>query len=100
VLHHELPEELAVEAVQVVDAVEQRVARPDAEEQRHLAEPRLQIDDPRRFLAQARKLDAAIYSDGRRAGAAFCAEETPASWAVARAPCVVSRRAAVRRMAP
>ena len=50
VLHHELAQELAVEPVQVVDRVDEAVARPDAEEQRDLAEPRLQVDDDRRAL--------------------------------------------------
>ena len=75
VLHHQLAQELAIEAVQVVDRVEQAVAGPHAEEQRDLAEPGLQIDDDRRSLAQARELDAAVHRHRRRAGAALGAEE-------------------------
>ena len=75
VLRRPAPQELAVEPVQVVDRVEQAVARPDAEKQRDLAEARLQIDDDRRPLAQTRELDAAVHRDRRRAGAALGAEE-------------------------
>ena len=74
-LHHQLAQELAVEPVQVVDRVEQAVARPDAEKQRDFAEPRLQVDDDRRPLAEPRQLDAAVHRDRRRAGAALGAEE-------------------------
>ncbi len=71
----QLAQELAIEPVQVVDRVEQRVARPDAEKQRDLAEARLQVDDDRRPLAEARQLDAAVHRHRRRAGAALGAEE-------------------------
>ena len=71
----QLLQELPVEPVQVVDRVEQREARADAEEQRDLAEARLQVDDDRRPLAQPRELDAAVHRDRRRAGAALGAEE-------------------------
>ena len=53
----------------------QRVAAADAEEQRDFAEARLEVDDHRRPLAQARELDGAVHRDGRRAGAALGAEE-------------------------
>src|SRR5581483_9525342 len=75
VRRHELLEELAIEAVQVVDGVDDREARADAERERDLAEPRLQIDDDRRPFAEARELDGAVDGDRRRAGAAFRAEE-------------------------
>ena len=75
VLHHELAQELAIQPVQVVDRVEQAVARPHAEKQRDLAEPGLQIDDHGRSLAEPRQLDAAVHGDRRRARAALGAEE-------------------------
>ena len=68
-------EEVLVEAVQVLDRVEHREARPHAEEQRHFAEARLQVDDDRRPLRQPRQLDRAVHRDRRRAGAALGAEE-------------------------
>ncbi len=42
VLRHQLLQEVLVEAVQALDRVEHGEARPHAEEQRHLAEARLQ----------------------------------------------------------
>ena len=75
VLHHQLVQELAVEPVQVVDGVEQAVAAAHAEEERDLAEARLQVDDDRRPLAQARQLDGAVHRQRRRARAALGAEE-------------------------
>ena len=100
VLDDQLAQELAIEPVQVVDRVEQAVARPHAEEQRDLAEARLQIDDDRRALAEPRQLDAAV--DRRRSSCRRrpWRRRTPASSPTARAPCAVSRRAAVRRTAP
>ena len=74
-LHHELAQELAIEPVQVVDRVEQAVARPHPQKQRDLAQPRLQVDDHRRLLAEPRQLHAAVHRQGRRAGAALGAEE-------------------------
>ncbi len=75
VLDNQLLEEFPIEPVKVVDRVEDAVARPDAQEQRHFAEARFQIDDHRRLLAQARQLDAAVHRDGRRARAALGAKE-------------------------
>ncbi len=75
VLHHELAQELAIEPVQVVDRVDDAVARPHAEEQRDLAQPGLEVDDDGRSLGDARQLDAAVHGDGRGAGAALGAEE-------------------------
>ena len=97
VLDHQLLQELPVEPVQVVDRVEQRVARPHAEEQRDFAEARLEIDDDRRPLAQARELDGAVHRHRRRAGAALGAEEHERRRRPAARPDAVSRRAAVRR---
>ena len=75
VLHDQFPQELPVEPVEVVDPVEQRIARADAEKQRDFSQPGLQIDDDGGFLAEARQLDAAVHGDGCRAGAALRAEE-------------------------
>ena len=54
VLHDELAKELAIQPVHVVDGVEQAVALTDAEEERDFSEARLEIDDHRRLLAEAR----------------------------------------------
>ena len=75
VLDHELAQEVAVETVQVVERVEQRVAAAHAEEERHLAETRLEIDDDRGPLAEARDLDGRVHRHRRGAGAALGAEE-------------------------
>ena len=100
VLDDELLQELAIEPVQVVDRVEHAVARPDAEKQRDLAEARLQVDDHRSAAcsgARARRRSSPPPSSCRRRP---WRRRTRASCAAGRAPCVVSRRAAVRRMAP
>ena len=75
VLHHELLQELAIEAVEVVDGVQQAIAGPHAEEERDLAEPGLQIDDHRRFLAQTSQFDSAVHRQGRSAGTTLCTKE-------------------------
>ena len=75
VLDHELLQEFAIEPVQVVDRVEDAVARAHAEEQRDFAEARLQVHDDGRALAEPRELDAAVHRDGRRPRAALGAEE-------------------------
>ncbi len=85
VLRHELLEELLVELVQALDRVEHGEARPDAEEQRDLAEARLQIEDDRRPLRQPRELDGAVHRNGRRAGAAFGAKKHVGGAGLARA---------------
>ncbi len=72
---HQLAQELAVQAVQVLDGVEHGEARADAEEQRHLAETRLEVDDRRRLLGDPRQLHGAVDRDGRRPGASLGAEE-------------------------
>jgi hypothetical protein len=54
VFRHQLAQELSVEAVEVVDRIEHAEARPDAQEETHLAKPRLEVDNERRPLAQAR----------------------------------------------
>ena len=94
VLGHQLAQELAIEPMQIVDGIEQREARADAEKERHLAEPVLQVDDHRRALAQARELDAAIDRQRRRAGAALGAEEHQRR---RRRPRALRRRRAVPR---
>ena len=75
VLDHELLEELVVEPVQVVERVEQAVAAAHAEEERHLAEAGLQIDDHGGPLAQARELHGTVHGNRRRAGAPLRAHE-------------------------
>ena len=75
VLDDELAQELLVHPVQVVEGVDQRESRPDAEKQRDLADELMQIDDERRPLRQTRDVDGAVDRERRRAGAAFGAEE-------------------------
>ena len=72
---HELVQEVLVEPVQVLERVEQREPRAHAEEQRDLAESRLEVDDHRLPLGQPRELDGAVHGHRRRAGAALGAEE-------------------------
>ena len=94
-------QEVLVETVQVLDRVEHGEPRPHAEEQRDLAEARLQVEDHRRPLASGgrarrrssprrsscpRRLSRRGTRESRRAG---CAPAVAAS-----------RRAAVRRTAP
>ena len=74
-LHDELAQELGVDAVQVVERVDEREARPHAEKERDLADELMQIDDERRLLRDARDLDRGVHGDGRRARAALDAEE-------------------------
>src|SRR5204862_7746083 len=71
----ELAQELAIETVQVVDGVEQRVFRPHTEEQRGFTQAGFQVDDDRRPPAQPRDLHAAVDGNRRRAGAALRAEK-------------------------
>ena len=78
VLDDELAQKLGVDAMEVVERVDEREARPHAEEQRHLADELMQVDDERRLLRHARDLDRAVDRDGRRAGAALDAEERQA----------------------
>ena len=99
-LRDQLLEEVLVEAVQALDRVEHREARPDAEEQRHLAEAGLEIDDDRRPAREPRDLDGAVDRDSRRAGAALGAEETWVTHGWREPACAASRRDAVLRIAP
>ena len=75
VLDDQLAQELAVEPMEVVHRVEQREAAAHAEEQRHLAEAGIQVDDDGRALAETRQLDGAIHGKRRRSGAALRPEE-------------------------
>ena len=75
VLGDQLAQELRVEAVHVVEGVDQRVAAADTQEQPDFAETGLEVDDQRALVGQARELDGAVHGDGRRAGAAFRTEE-------------------------
>ena len=75
VLDHELLHELLIEAVQVVERVQHRVAAAHAQEEGDLAKTRLQINDQGGALLDLRDLDTAIHSERGRAGAALGAEE-------------------------
>ncbi len=75
VLHHQLAQEVAIETMQVVERVEQRVAAAHAEEQRHFAQPGLEVHDHRRPLAEPRNLDRGVHRHRRGAGATLGAEE-------------------------
>ncbi len=61
----QLPQELLVEPVEILDCIEDAEARPDTQEQRDLAETRLQVDDHGRALGQPRQLHRAVHRDGR-----------------------------------
>ena len=61
-LDHELLHELLVEPVQVVERIQHRVAAAHAEEQRDLAEARLQIDDQRRAASSGRAISTAQFT--------------------------------------
>ena len=98
VLDDQLAQELAVEAVEVVDGVEQRVAAAHAEEQRDLAEAGLQVDDDRRPLAQPRELDAAVHRQRRRSRSRPWRRRRPSS-SPGRDAADDWRRAAVRAIA-
>ena len=100
VLDDELLQELAIEPVQVVDGVEHAVAGPDTQEERDLAKARLEIEDDRapcRSAAPARRRCSPPPSSCLRRP---WRQRTRASSPRRLAPCVTSRRAAVRRMAP
>ena len=75
VLDHQLLEELAVEPVQVVDRIENGEPGTDPEEQRHFAEPRFQVEDNGRPLAQTSDLDGTVDAKHGRPRPALRAEE-------------------------
>ena len=74
-LRDQLAQELAIEAVEVVEGIEHAVSRPHAQEQTDFAKTWLQVDHHGGSLGEARHLDAAVDRHRRRAGAALGAEE-------------------------
>ena len=75
VLRDQLPQKVAIEPVQIVDGVEHREAWAHAEEQRHLTEARLQVENQRRALRQAADLHRRVHRHRRGPGPALRAEE-------------------------
>ena len=75
VLRDQLPQKIPVQPMQVVDCIEHREPWAHAEEERHLAEARLQVEDQRRALRQPAELHGRVHPDGRGAGPALGAEE-------------------------
>ena len=90
VLDHQLAQELGVEAVQVVDRVEQRVAAPNPEKERHLSQSRLQVDDDRRAPREARHFHRAVDRERRGARATLRRRRTRASWTTAAPPSIAA----------
>ena len=71
VAHHQLAHELLVHAVQVVESVDERETRTNAEKQRHLADELMKVDDQRRPLRQPGDVDGAVDGERRRARSAL-----------------------------
>ena len=74
-LGDELLQEVLVEAMQVLERIEDGETRPHAQEQRDLAQALLQVDDHGRTLRQPRQLHRRVDRDRRRPGTALGAEE-------------------------
>src|SRR5262249_57132612 len=74
-LDDELPEEFLVETGEVVERVENRVARAHAQEEGDLSQPGFQVDDYRRALAMPRQLNATVDGERRCPGPTFRAKK-------------------------
>ena len=75
VLDDELAQEFLIEPVKVVDGVDQRESRPDAEKQRDLAKELVKVDHQRRPLREPGDLYRGVHGERGRADAALGAEK-------------------------
>ena len=72
---HQLAQKRTIEAMQIVDGIDQAEARANAEKQRDLAEAALEVDDDRRALGEPREVHGAVDRNRGRARTALGAEK-------------------------